>query len=154
MDEIRLVTVGGIQYLVDARLYTLKDTETKSVSVPCSTVPATVLSVDGLTKITATWIQKTTNSFIESDDVFNRAFLSNILLIVSNGGIEPEITKEAENLLAEWDAKVDIISGGHPVPPGPYLRHGCGISKVFRLYPDQYEAFVFGVVQTTADETK
>jgi hypothetical protein len=150
--DVRVVSIDGIQYLIGGTIFTWNDNQTMPMTITNWT-PATILSTGGLRTITAAWLEAAIEEFWSRSYVFSKGFLSNMFLALPLDGMLPE-SKEPHGLLEIWEAKVHAIANQDYASLGPYFATASSISKVLRLYPDVYEACVFGVVQNSDDSAK
>jgi hypothetical protein len=88
------------------------------------------------------------DSFDRIDDVFSKAFADTIVL--AHSGASGPDTDAATSLnhsgLSSTVMHSTLSSSATSLPPGPYFLCGSNIHQAWRLYPDDLDAFVFGVV--------
>lgn len=74
------------------------------------------------------------------DDVLHEAFTKHLLFKTSS---------EAESIWKRTHPELDPPHFQSDLPrEGPYLLIGTTLHKVFKLYPDVYNAFVYGTLQS------
>lgn len=113
--------------------------------------PVTVLAVKSGETIDAGWINKTIDSMLAKDDVFNRGFLSTLLFQASpTEAGKPFLSTDAKNLLAAWGTTSRFIKCKSRVACAPYFLLASSLLQAMRIYPDPQEAFMFGV--TTSND--
>lgn len=101
------------------------------------------------TEANTLWLQAKFEAFQESDDIWNKSFLSHVLLQWKN--LE---TKPSNDDLLLPDMKICLHDCQDvDIPEGPYVMVGKKLLQVFRLFPDTHGAFVCGVVPRTTDQS-
>jgi len=88
------------------------------------------------------------NSFGRIDDVYSKAFADTVL-VVHTGASDVETAKVASLDSSSLGPNVFHFASNASVaslPPGPYFLRGSNIYQAWRLYPDELDAFIFGVV--------
>ena len=139
----QVCSIGGSKYLVASEVVgsisTSSDWLNRNPSFP---LPATVIRIDGLQLVTLSWLQKTIDEMLASDDVLCKEFLSFILFQYPSRGTPPKID-EAWPQLKGGSA---FCTGD--LPSGPYVLSSSGCHRVFKLCHDTCGAFMFGVVES------
>ena len=95
--------------------------------------------------------------FERTDDVWSKAFLSNIVLQFSDAELFEQFSlqPDLEMLLKDWGNRqlyftrvTDNVSGP---PEGPYFLKDTRLHAAYRLYPDTAGAFVVSTVPSGDD---
>lgn len=118
-----------------------------SVSVPLSQLPdyLTVFVVKDTTEhITAEWVQHALAE-LDSDDVFNYAFLKAVLF-VSADHRHPTLTESTLQVLKSRGAVwIKTLPDTLNLSPGPYLTRDGTLAPMLRLYDDTHGAFLHAI---------
>ncbi len=108
----------------------------------------TVIPLDGLDRVTKTWLQQVIETYRSGDDVFCDDFLDGVIFIGNESTID--FSHDASDLLKSpgttWIEFWNANSAGDAPPPGPYLTFEQHLLEVFRLYDDIQGAFMSGIV--------
>jgi hypothetical protein len=140
----QVCSIGDSKYLVASEVVGLisipNDCFNRNPSLP---LPATIIRIDGLQSVTLSWLQKTIDEMLASDDVLCKEFLSFILFQCRSRGTPPKIIDEAWARLKGGSA---FCTGD--LPSGPYVLSSSGCHKVFKLCPDTCGAFMYGIVES------
>lgn len=87
-------------------------------------------------------------SYSEQDDVFCDDFLTNVLILTDDTSISDSV----QGLLNSWGcSNAFLLSSSDQVSPGPYFFSSSGIYSAWRLYPDDYDAFVLSTTPSQTD---
>jgi hypothetical protein len=121
-------------------------------------LPSTIIDVSGVVDlISSSWLQRTVDEMLARDDVFCVDFLSSIFFLYSTEGTPPALGYDAKVLLKSWGSFAACQRNpGTQIPPpsGPYFLLNWKVHQIFKLYPDPYGAFMYGVVQSEEDPTR
>lgn len=106
-----------------------------------------VLISDLIGEHTIQEINERLSTFAQIDDVYQKAFGNNVVIVRT--GTEPSPTDLASKL--NTSGCFSAIYSSRPnstitLPSGPYFLHGNDIHQAWRLYPDDLDAFIFGVI--------
>ncbi|KAK9769981.1 putative Amidase [Seiridium cardinale] len=109
-------------------------------------VPAIVLS-DDLSKNGPSQVNARLDLFEKIDDVYQPEF-ADIVVLLSNQS-DPEVPVAAENNISDLFSTIyhsRQSATGPQIFPGPYFLLGSNIHQAWRLYQDNLDAFIFGVI--------
>lgn len=107
--------------------------------------PITLLHVQSPQELTVKWVDAQLAALQSLDDVISTDFLSTIVFhTVSGEPLPPFVPPQSQVTYrsATFDSQLHS---------GPYLWMGKEIYRVYKLYPDPYGAFMYGVVPTEGD---
>jgi hypothetical protein len=91
--------------------------------------------------INATTLQEWRVEFLDGDDVFDPAFLIQIMICgVDSNDIN--VTSDAQELLAAWNTQGIIYQPHLDIPNGPYYTSEGVLHSVWKIYDDYQLAFV------------
>ncbi|KAK6360717.1 hypothetical protein TWF730_006844 [Orbilia blumenaviensis] len=117
-------------------------------------IPITIVNLDlseKTTNISSRWLNDTISSMLATDDVFGRFFLETVIFGVPRGKIQhlSTIFEDGLQVLQGFGVKDHSFLGlDDPIPSGPYFLKSGRVYQAMRLYPDLYEAFMYGVIQS------
>ncbi|KAH6711065.1 glutamyl-tRNA amidotransferas-like protein subunit A, partial [Leptodontidium sp. MPI-SDFR-AT-0119] len=102
------------------------------------------IDISGLTSINSTVIESISkdriSSFLSRDDVIHESFTKHLLFKTSP---DVQVSWGSDNL------KEGLSHFQSDLPrEGPYLLIGTTLHKVYKLYPDVYNAFTYGILQS------
>jgi hypothetical protein len=160
--------LGEVTYLTDILHPVSIQTVPRLEDVKVVTFPLTHIIAEA-PLVTGPFLEDVLGRYIQGDDVFNPDFLEAILITSSNAssGLDTSAIAYLETLAPshvflsrEFHELASIIGPSLPVtildpadlrslPPGPYAAvlhdETLSLSSVFRLYTDEFRAFVDGV---------
>lgn len=94
-----------------------------------------ISSADGTLK--SNDITDVTKDWHKSDDVWSEAF-AELAVLQTPFGVEPNANRGIIHIQAK--------EGKEMLPSGPYFLHGSNVHQAWRLYPDEFDAFIAPVV--------
>jgi hypothetical protein len=151
-----IVAIKGLPYLVSVASVASFSPCSALESSVLNPIPATVVPVDDVQTITASWLRNRIEAMLAADDVFNDEFADNILFRCSDGlDSEPLVEDDISFCFgSEKPCSWQFWKTEDNLSAGPYFLLGSAIHKAFRLYDDSYGAFVYGVLQSGKDATR
>lgn len=81
--------------------------------------------------------------FERVDDVYSKDFAETIVLVDTGASVSETSTAALDNSSVLHSAPNSTVSS---LPSGPYFLQGSNIHQAWRLYRDELDAFIFGVV--------
>lgn len=88
------------------------------------------------------------------DDVFSAEFGKVLIVASSRTSVKGLASyQKVEPIIYHLDSEVSAVANGS-LPDGPYFLRGRNLHQAWRLYPDELEAFSFGVVPESATEPR
>lgn len=92
-------------------------------------------------------INERLTTFAQIDDVYHEEFGNNVVIVTAGTEPSPADLTTRLNMSGNFSA----IYSSRPnstvtLPSGPYFLHGSDIHQAWRLYPDDLDAFIFGVI--------
>ena len=102
---------------------------------PFGLVTAFKLPPNGLTPVTAEWIQMKVKEYKDCDDVFDMAFLA-IVLLLGTGDGHIDLTQEAQDYLTSHGNERVVSLSSSRLMPGPYAVVGRELRDVWKLADD------------------
>ena len=141
-------TINDVLYLVDerplvgARIHIMNH-------ATGSLIPATIINVERLL-IDGDWLKLELSRMEAEDDVFSLGFATVILFNCGAGKVKitPDGKMYLKSLGTSW---FESIHSTTKVPSGPYIWHLGKIFKVWRLHPDNNDAFIQTVIQNSSE---
>ncbi|PVH88774.1 amidase signature enzyme [Cadophora sp. DSE1049] len=138
-----IIHIGGLKYLRGEVVGTVPSSSS-ICRKDSSPVPVTVIDISGLASIDSTVIQNHSKArlahFLSKDDVLHETFTRHILF------------KTSLDTESSWKRDHAGLESSHfqsDLPrEGPYLVIGTTLHKVFKLFPDVYDAFMYGILQS------
>jgi hypothetical protein len=144
----QVCSLGHSRYLIaPASIGSVSIPDEWSIKNPYLPLPVTIIRIDGVQLITSSWLQKTIDDMLASDDVFCRDFLSFVLFQTVGHEPWPKIVDDGA-LRMSWPNSA-FHTGS--ILSGPYILMNSSIHRVFKMLPDPYGAFMYGVVQSEED---
>lgn len=143
--------VGGNSFVVGAQR--LSPLDIHGDLPPSSFVPCTILAVPDAKEQDLEFLARQVKDMLSEDDVFNRSFLSKLVFLLPPRVPSPSFTEDAQKLISSWGSDLNFATTQAHVPSGPYFLSAGGIFEVMRLYPDPYEAFVFGMIPLDSESS-
>ncbi|KAG4444478.1 hypothetical protein IFR05_000069 [Cadophora sp. M221] len=137
------IQIAGLKYLPGEAVGSISSTSYiyRNDTDP---VPVTVIDISDLTSINSTAIESISktriSNFLSRDDVIHESFTKHLLFKTSS---DIQVSWEVEDL----KTNTPYIQSDLPCE-GPYLLIGKTLHKVFKLYPDTYNAFMYGILQS------
>ncbi|KAH7336330.1 amidase signature domain-containing protein [Rhexocercosporidium sp. MPI-PUGE-AT-0058] len=127
--------VGSVASIVSASSIFRKDSDP---------VPVTVIDITELTSVNAAVIESISKAkisiFLSQDDVIHESFTKNLLFKTAS---HTKVSWESDNI----NTDPPHVQSDFPCE-GPYFLIGTTLYKVFKLYPDVYNAFMYGILQS------
>lgn len=81
------------------------------------------------------------------DDVFIPAFGSVLVEKAAENDRHADPSKLGITRdIFQLNSSDSLLQGFNDLPSGPYILHGPNLYQAWRLYEDEYDAFVFGVI--------
>ncbi|KAK1244205.1 hypothetical protein MKX08_002343 [Trichoderma sp. CBMAI-0020] len=155
MKNLFTVVVAGSQYLLHPqKLGTIEQTINPDALIPVTLLTTSEINgdVDGILDLFAT-----------VDDVFQSDFGgilvekpdkdTSIGLVQNIGPRSSRTVVRLQQIEAEDKAETDAAGFGD-LPSGPYFLHGPNLYQAWRLYDDVLDAFTFGVIPNSINDTE
>ena len=115
---------------------------------PDGVLPAVVISdVSGNDAVQE--IDKRLSAFEKIDDVYQRPFGSNLILMFKSEPVSSSIISQLrQNSSSRFStiSQASISAPQNSLPSGPYFLYGSNIHQAWRLYADNLDSFVFAVI--------
>ncbi|KAF4634920.1 hypothetical protein G7Y89_g3174 [Cudoniella acicularis] len=125
-----IISIGAFRYLVGPEpiaSYTQSPIHPSSATIP---LPITVIRVGQSQEIDAGWLKAQIRKWLAVDDVFSLAFAENIIF---------QVEPISSQILPGPPRVIDDLVGAFPW------------SETWKLYPDPYGAFMYGVIPSTKE---
>lgn len=118
-----------------------------TVSVSTDEIRPIVLIAENLFHSGPEKIASQLDYFGRVDDIYSQAFAETIV-VAHTGADEVEIGTTPFNSSGVVSTILHsrVNSSNTPLPSGPYFLQGSNIHQAWRLYTDELDAFIFGVV--------
>ena len=145
------VDIGCSKYLAGSRPVAAVsglDIPSRQETLQDLPVPVLVIRVDGLHSIKSSWLTDTIGALMRADDVLCRDFLSSVLFLVRSRTPLPALDDDGRHFLTSEGYTPLFGDSDTELPSGPYFLSGRSLHRVFKLYPDTYGAFMYGVIQS------
>lgn len=92
--------------------------------------------------------------YVENDDVCDDEFTGILVVNPSSSGPEsglaanvvPGLDLSRFSAVYHLEPEAAVLEGKTHMPSGPYFLSGPNLHQAWRLYPDEYEAFTFGLI--------
>ena len=143
------VTIGGLQYLVSPRCHGIPASahRLRSEAESALAMPMTLIDTRNALFLNADWLNRTIGTMLRQDDVFNRGFLSTVVLHSVEKESQQSL-KHAKSAKAVLESVICEVYGEIQIPSGPYVLLPSGIHEVYRLYHDTHSAFMYGMTRS------
>ncbi|KAJ5160568.1 uncharacterized protein N7482_007572 [Penicillium canariense] len=135
-DQVITPLIAGTKYLVHPQAL-----GTVFEAIPIQEItPVVLVDAKGVQEsIEKLWQQL--DLFHQADDIYSEEFAQSVVLTGS-----PEELDHGRSNLQSQNLSSVYTTSGVDLPPGPYFLHGPNIHQAWRLYPDDLDAFIFGVI--------
>ncbi|KAM0122645.1 hypothetical protein ACP6JC_000712 [Aspergillus fumigatus] len=135
--------------LGDKRFLALPELEASQLDLPTAiTSLATVFQLGPTETPNSTWLQNQIQAWLHIDDIFQPEFLSGIIVVTEDNGIQPNLSASIESLPKEWKPDWWIFFNkevGGQLHPGPRMVSYGKIHTVYRIYDDVNGAFMVAI---------
>ncbi|KAH1434619.1 hypothetical protein KXW29_008062 [Aspergillus fumigatus] len=135
--------------LGDKRFLALPELEASQLDLPTAiTSLATVFQLGPTETPNSTWLQNQIQAWLHIDDIFQPEFLSGIIFVTEDNGIQPNLSASIESLPKEWKPDWWIFFNkevGGQLHPGPRMVSYGKIHTVYRIYDDVNGAFMVAI---------
>lgn len=91
--------------------------------------------------------------YVENDDVCDNEFTGILVVNPSSSGSEAGLAADVRGLdlsrfsaVYHLESEAAVLEGETHMPSGPYFLSGPNLHQAWRLYPDELEAFTFGLI--------
>ncbi|KAI0389372.1 amidase signature domain-containing protein [Xylariaceae sp. FL0594] len=101
-------------------------------------------------RITCPSLKEVIEKDLDKDDVLCSSFMRSVMLVTQ----ETSLDLETLELLSSFGCRRLFLSSNPHLGQGPFFYSCHGIFRVFRLYPDTYDAFVTSVIPSPYDHNK
>jgi len=150
-----IVTIGRLQYLVSPRCHGIPASERglRSEANSALATPMTFIDTRETLLIDAGWLNRTIETMLRQDDVFNRGFLSTVVFHMAKKDTQQSrrYAKSGNEVLESWKSIICEVYGEVQIPSGPYVLLPSGIHEVYRLYHDTHSAFMYRMTRSGED---
>lgn len=118
-----------------------------TASLPAGQIRPVVLVDEQLARRDQNDITNRLKHFDKYDDVFTEAFAATFVIHGLQESIEGSDSYQ-ETLAELFPSILFSRTDGNTeaLPSGPYFLHGSDIHQAWRLYPDELDAFIYGVI--------
>uniref|UniRef100_A0A0B7JZY2 Amidase domain-containing protein n=1 Tax=Bionectria ochroleuca TaxID=29856 RepID=A0A0B7JZY2_BIOOC len=140
MVSLQTVVIAGIHYLIHPqKLGTIT-----AIINPDSILPVTLLATH---EIFSDDLEALLAGLDAVDDVFIPAFGSVLVEKAAENDRHADPSKLGITRdIFQLNSSDSLLQGFNDLPSGPYILHGPNLYQAWRLYEDEYDAFVFGVI--------
>ncbi|CAH0040298.1 unnamed protein product [Clonostachys solani] len=146
MVSLQTVVIAGIHYLIHPqKLGTIT-----AIINPDSILPVTLLATH---EIFSHDLEGLLAGLDAVDDVFIPEFGSVLVEKADEHGRHADPSKLGITQdIFQLNSSDSLLKGFNDLPSGPYILHGPNLYQAWRLYEDEYDAFVFGVIPEDVNE--
>ncbi|VUC20353.1 unnamed protein product [Clonostachys rosea] len=146
MVSLQTVVIAGIHYLIHPqKLGTIT-----AIINPDSILPVTLLATH---EIFSPDLDGLLAGLDAVDDVFIPEFGSILVEKATENDRHADPSKLGITRdIFQLNSSDSLLQGFNDLPSGPYILHGPNLYQAWRLYEDEYDAFVFGVIPEDVNE--
>ncbi|KAI1357319.1 putative amidase [Xylaria arbuscula] len=149
-EEPAVQTVAGVRYIVHPQVVGTLFENVNSTEIK----PALMLT-DQVVRGSQSELTDYLNNIGSLCDIYNEEFAQTLIIHHSSAELYPNSL-----IPANKPPDCENVYNGHPaseevhLPPGPYFLRGSNIHQAWRLYTDELDAFIFGVIPDDVFEPK